>query len=111
MFKWVGLSSFIVLFLLVVTILCVHLNTALSDNQLAQYRLDIAKKRKEVAEVELENALDTAKKRNETASVELENALYRYWVNQVLYKDVEFKDDWKKEVYDFWEQNGYEKGE
>ena len=70
MFKWVG---FITVFFLVVSILCVHLNTELSDNKLAHYRLD------------------TAKKRNEAAAVELDNALYKRWVFQMLYKDVEFK--------------------
>lgn len=89
MFRRVGFVTFIILFLLVVSILCVRLNTELSDNRLAKYRLDTAKKRFEVAEVELENAL------------------YKRWVFKILYKDVEFKDEWIKELEQFKKENGY----
>ena len=89
MFRWVGLTSFIVMFLLVVSILCIHLNTELSDNRLAKIRLD------------------TAQKRSKAAEVELDNALYKQWVLGIQYKDLNLKDKWKEELEQFKKENGY----
>ena len=93
MFRWVGLAGFITIFILIVSILTTILCTKQIDCQLAEYRLD------------------TAKKRNEAATVELDNALYKQWVYSILYKDVERKDDWQKVLEDFKRENGYYEGD
>lgn len=89
MFKYVGLSCFIVLFFLIVSILCIRLNTELSNNKLAQYRLD------------------TAKMRKETAEIELDNALYKQWILGLQYKDLNLKDKWKEELEQLKQDNKY----
>lgn len=52
--------------------------------------------------------VQVAEKRLEVANIDLDNALYKQWVYSVLWKDVEKKDDWKKEVEELKRANGYD---
>ena len=88
MYKWVGLILG-VCFALLVAILCTRLNTE-----------------QELLKVTKLNA-EAAQKRLEAADVELENSLYKQWVYSILWKDVEKKDEWKKEVEELKRSNGY----
>lgn len=89
MLKLLKFSCFVVLFVLVVSIFCIRLNTELSDNKLAQYRLD------------------TAKMRKETAEIELDNALYKQWILGLQYKDLNLRDKWKEELEQLKQDNKY----
>lgn len=51
--------------------------------------------------------VEVAEKRKEAADVDLDNALYKQWVYSILWKDVEKKDEWKKEVEQLKQENGY----
>ena len=93
MYKWLGLTGFILVLIMILSILGNILHIKQIDSKLADYRLD------------------TAIKRNKTATVELENALYRRWVNQMLYKEVQFKDESIEEVEQFKRDNGFYEGE
>lgn len=52
--------------------------------------------------------VQVAEKRLEVANVDLDNALYKQWVYSILWKDVEKKDEWKKEVEELKRANGYD---
>ena len=52
--------------------------------------------------------VEVAEKRKEASNVELDNALYKQWVYSILWKDVEKKDEWKKEVEELKRANGYD---
>lgn len=88
MYKWVGITLG-VCFALLVAILCTRLNTE-------QELLRVTKLNVEVAE-----------KRLETANVELECSFYKLQKYEILYKDIEHKDDWKKDLEEFKRLNGY----
>jgi len=94
--KWVGLSCFVILFILVASILCVRLNSALSDNQLARYRLEAAQKHYKAAEVELQ-----------AAQIELKNALYRRWLLNLQYKGLNLKGNWEEDLENLKKENGF----
>lgn len=74
---------------LLVAILCTRLNTE-------QELLKVTKLNVQAAE-----------KRLQAAEVELDNALYKQWVYSILWKDVEKKDEWKKEVEELKRDNGF----
>lgn len=93
MFKWVGMTGFIIILIMIVSILGNILHKTRVESQLAEY------------------LIDTAKKRNYVATVELSNALYRYKVNKTLYKNVDNKDDWIEELEQFKRDNGFYEGE
>ena len=88
MIKWVGLILS-VCFALLVAILCTRLNTE-----------------QELLKVTKLNA-EAAQKRLESADVELECSFYKLQKYEILYKDIEHKDDWKQDLEEFKRLNGY----
>lgn len=79
-----------VLLVLSVAILCTALNREQELLKAAKLNVEVAEKRKEAADVDLDNAL------------------YKQWVYSILWKDVEKKDEWKKEVEELKRANGYD---
>ena len=51
--------------------------------------------------------VQVAEKRKEAAEVELENAMYRWWLIDMQYKDLNLKDKWKEELEQFKKENGF----
>lgn len=92
MYKWVGRFLIIIVFVcgvLIVSSLCTKLD---------------------IAQTELRGARlyeEAMRKQHEAAEVDLDSATYKQWIYHLLWKDVEKKDDWKKEVEKFKKENGY----
>ena len=51
--------------------------------------------------------VSVAEKRLEAAEVELDTAMYRWWLIDLQYKDLNLKDKWKEELEQFKKDNGF----
>ena len=78
-----------VLLVLAVACLCTRLNREQELLKASKLNVQVSEKRKEAAEVELENAM------------------YRWWLIDMQYKDLNLKDKWKEELEQFKKENGF----